>query len=96
MYSDKKKIGGGGGGGGEGGEIGPPDPIGAMAMNTYSEGKGNCINVSISTKVRTRLSRDQRPTKPVNHLVAGSKYSSTTNTCILNKVYYLVYRCMCI
>ena len=33
--------------------------------------QGNCINVSISTKVRTHLSRDQTPTKPVNRLVAG-------------------------
>ena len=34
-------------------------------------GRGNWIYVSISTKVQTGLPRDQRPTKPVNRLVAG-------------------------
>ena len=32
-------------------------------------GKGNCINVSISTKVRTRLPLDQRLTKPWGNLI---------------------------
>ena len=33
---------------------------------------GNFINVSVSTSVRTRMSRDPIPTMPVNRLVVGS------------------------
>ena len=43
----------------------------SVVVASWSYCEGNCINVSISTKVQTRLPRDQRPTKPVNRLVAG-------------------------
>ena len=45
---------------------------GYMASVEFSlKSVGNCVNVSISTKVQTRLPGDQRPTKPDNRLMAG-------------------------